>query len=192
VFSRTTGDLTIGVEHEIWREWYLENATLLNGVSKVNSPYDELGPFLLYSNDESGNQDIRYTHNMNNAKWEEPMPVSFLTSDSDDAYPTFNATGSIYFCSDREGNFNIYKAITDPDMETLDVLGSGDSIVIEKDTILSSAEGDDKCPYIAHNNKLFYGSEISNNMLVFASNREGGLGGFDLYYVGIANIGYPN
>jgi len=40
---------------------------------------------------------------------------------------------------------------------------------VQKDAVLSS-ESDDKCPF------------ISNDMLVFTSNRTGGYGGFDLYY----------
>jgi len=49
-----------------------------------------------------------------------------------------------------------------------DVENNGE-VVIAKDTILSSLY-DDKCP------------SINNNLLVFTSNREGGYGGFDLWY----------
>jgi len=209
VFSKTTGELNIGAENEVYGEWLQNNSTLENGIRKVNSTYDELGPFLvfrdlmvtedydryysyflLYANNENGDLDIRFTHNTISKDWEEPLAVDFLNSEANDAYPTFNGNGSsIYFCSDRQGNFDIYKAITDPEKETLDILKE-DTLLIEKDSILSSA-GDDKCPYIAHSNTLYYGSDISNNLLVFASNREGGYGGYDLYYVGITDIGYP-
>ena len=201
-FSKTTGELTIGAEYEIWGEWYLKNSTLVNAVRKVNSSNDELGPFLvfqdlvvtedydsyytyflLYANNESGNLDIRFTHNTLAKTWEEPAPVGFLNSEADDAYPTFNGNHSAtYFCSNREGNFDIFKAFTDPEKDILNILESGDSLVIEKDNILSSAEADDKCPYIAYSNDLYYGPDISNNLLVFASNREGGFGGYDLYF----------
>ncbi len=48
-------------------------------------------------------------------------------------------------------------------------LNNTNSIEIAKDTILSS-DFNDKCP------------SITNNLLVFTSNREGSYGGFDLYY----------
>lgn len=207
IFSKTTGELDIGAENEVWGEWLLENATLLSGVRKVNSPSNELGPFLvpfdfavtedydrynsyflLYSNDENGNQDIRFTHNTISKDWAEPLAVKVLNSDADDAYPTFNGDGSaIFFCSNREGYFDIYKAITDPGIEVLDILGSGDSLDIEKDNTLSSVGADDKCPFIAYTNRTYYESEIVNNLLVFASNRDGGFGGFDLYYSKLQN-----
>ena len=33
--------------------------------------------------------------------------------------------------------------------------------------------------------------EFNNDFMIFSSNRPGGLGGFDLYYVGIPDIGHP-
>jgi len=206
VFSKTTGDLNIGAENDVWGEWMLENSHLTNAMRKVNSPHDELGPFLiyqnmvatennerynsfvlLYSNNENGNQDIRFTHNTNSKSYEDPVPVEFLNSDADDAYPCFNSNRSgIWFCSDREGKFNIYKASTDPEKEVLDILGSEDTVIIEKDNILSSG-GDDKCPFIAFNSGWEFAEKVTNNLLVFASNRDGGYGGYDLYFSKLEN-----
>lgn len=201
VFSKTTGELFIGAENESHGDWLLYNKPLVKAVNKVNSPNDELGPFLvvqdgavvedntpyytyflLYANNENGDLDIRFTHNTLTKAWEEPAPVSFLNSEADDAYPCFNANRStIYFCSDRDQNFDIYKVSTNPENETFDILGSTEEHTVEKDTILSS-NGDDKCPYIAFNNLIISEEEINRNLLVFASNREGGYGGYDLYY----------
>jgi len=202
VFSKTTGELYIGTEANGWGEWMLLNSNLLNAVRKINTPDDELGPFLmyqdrisnesnqyynsfvmLYSNNENGNQDVRFTHNTDGIEYEDSQPVNFLNSEADDAYPCFNAErSSIYFCSDRDQNFDIYRVKTDPEKNILEVLGSEESLPIEKDSILSS-EWDDKCPFIAYNGsyEAFYEQEL-HNMLVFASNREGGFGGYDLYY----------
>jgi WD40 repeat protein len=206
VFSKTTGELSITENHEAYQEFANENRTLNRAVQKINTSADELGPcliqmgleqehgneyynefILLYSNNENGNQDIRFTHNTNSIDYEIPDSVSFLNSDADDAYPCFNCDRSaIWFCSNRDQNFDIYKAITDPGKEFLNILESGKAITIEKDTILSSA-GDDKCPYITYSASTYYSEEILNNMLVFASNRDGGFGGYDLYYSKLEN-----
>lgn len=201
-FSKTTGELSIAEENNNNYDIVSVNNVLFSALSKVNTSFDEFGPFLifndrlktgsnesyygyylLYSNDEDGMQDIRFTHNSNSRQFEDPLPVSFLNSDANDAYPCFNPSRTaIYFCSDRDQNFDIYRALTDPEEEVLDLLSSSEARTIEKDSILSS-KWDDKCPYIAYNdyqNYDFQGAE--NNMLVFASNRPGGFGGYDLYY----------
>lgn len=200
VFSKTTGELSITENHEAYMEFANKNRTLGRALQAINTPADELGPFLiymdlereeyyneyvmLYSNNENGNQDIRFTHNTNSINYENPDSVSFLNSDADDAYPCFNGDCSgIWFCSNRDQNFDIYKATIEPDKEILEILSSREAVPIEIDTILSSASADDKCPYIVYNNSQWnFEEEAINNMLVFASNREGGFGGFDLYY----------
>ncbi len=202
-FSKTTGELSIFEGADAYQYFMGECSNLVQGVRKINTPEDELGPYLmmmdhvsdgafghdgytpfimLYSNNIDGNQDIRFTHNTGRYEYEDPLPVSFLNSDADDAYPCFNADRSaLYFCSSREGDFDIYRARTDPEKAILDLLSSSEALPIEKDTLLSS-EGDDKCPYLAYNNFDLYGDEMIHNLLVFASNREGGYGGYDLYY----------
>lgn len=203
-FSKTTGEIRIDEARnfDYNTEVTSNNFNLVEAVRKINTPFDELGPFLvfqdlittetyeryysyvmLYSNNENGNQDIRFTHNSNSKHYEDPLPVSFLNSDADDAYPSFNADRSaIYFCSDREQNFDIYRVETNREDGILKILGTEEALPVEKDSILSS-DWDDKCPYLAYNGFYEYSiEEESYNMLVFASNREGGFGGFDLYY----------
>ena len=201
-FSKTTGELAIFEGADGFQSLMEKSSNLNQAVKKINTASDELGPYpinmdyvrddaygngpyysfiMLYSNNKNGNQDIRFTHNTSSYEYEDPVPVSFLNSDADDAYPCFNGNRSaIYFCSNREGIFDIYLARTDPEKELLDILSSDDTLQIEKDTILSS-EWDDKCPYIA-NGYREYGENVIHNMLVFTSNRESGFGGFDLYY----------
>ncbi len=199
-FSKTTGELSILENSAVKLEAINRSRNLNEAVSKVNSSYDELGPYvihrdgasdddghyydfiMLYSNDETGNQDIHFTHNTNSRDYEDPLPVSFLNSDADDAYPCFNSDHSaLYFCSNRDQNFDIYRAQTDPETSIVELLASEEAQPIEKDSILSSA-WDDKCPFIAINARIFEEEAALNNMLVFASNREGGFGGYDLYY----------
>ena len=192
MFSMETGELTISEETHGNYDVYIENANILNALSKINTSFDEFGPclishgridggtnwngryesyFFLYSNNSSGNQNIYFTQNLNSESYADPVPVTFLNSDFDDAYPTFNQdTSGIYFTSDRNGQFDIYNTATDKQKGILNILADEDhTATVEMDSILSS-EFDDKCP------------SITNNLLVFTSDRAGGFGGFDLYY----------
>jgi hypothetical protein len=190
-FSKKTGKLEIYEETRANLDVLIENANINKALTKINSSSDEFGPRLipmgringgtnmngrfetyifLYSNNSSGNQDIFFTHNLENENYEEPIAVDFLNSDFDDTYPTFNSDNSeLYFTSNRAGKFDIYKIKIDNSKEIVEILSESSSAPVEKDAILSS-RFDDKCP------------SINNNMLVFASNRAGGFGGYDLYY----------
>jgi hypothetical protein len=170
---------------------YLDSA-----LTKINSPFDEFGPYLipmgknyhgmnmnnrfetyifLYSTNSNGNQDIFFTQNLENENYENPSPVEFLNSALDDAYPTFSKDKSdLFFSSNRAGKFDIYKIKTDNSKKILEILSGNNLNPVEIVSNLSS-EFDDKCP------------SITNNILVFTSNRDGGFGGYDLYYSNFEN-----
>jgi hypothetical protein len=191
IFSKKDGILSIYENNQLNLDVYSENTILLNALKKINTSYDELGPYLipqglsdngtnsygryqtyifLYSNNSNGNQDIFFTHNLLDRYFEIPAAIEFLNSEFDDAYPAFSYDFSeLYFTSNRDGKFNIYKLNSDNRAGIVQMLSTNPSVSIGKDVNLSS-EFDDKCPF------------ISLNLLVFASNREGGFGGFDLYY----------
>ncbi len=189
-FSKTTGILKIYNNTNEDLDVAVENNNINNALIKINTTANEFGPYLipkgrkqsgtdvnnryetyifLYSSGIEGNQNIMFTHNLDNENYTTPQKVNFINSEFDDAYPTFNKdTSRIYFTSNREGSYNIYYNETDKTKDILDILNNTNSNPI-KDTILSS-NYDDKCPFIL------------GDFMVFASNREGGYGGFDLYY----------
>lgn len=190
-FSKTTGHLKVFEDRSYSSGVYFENESINGALKKINTPSDEFGPYLvskgsnpngtnidkryemyvfLYSNNTSGNQDIKFTHNLENEFYEQPKEVKFLNSEYDDDYPTFNEDFSeLYFTSNRKNDFNIYRVAIDNTKDLVDVLTNTEQAPIEMETVLSSAL-DDKCPFIL------------NDFMVFTSNREGGFGGFDLYY----------
>jgi hypothetical protein len=165
------------------------NANLANAVNTINSSSDELGPYLipqgetetefhtffqnyifLYATNKSGNLDIELTENLTGNTYSEPQNITFLNSPKDDAYPTLNADKTlIYFCSNRENNFDIYETYLNNTSSLLFALTDHTERAITKNIILSS-DYDDKCPFII------------GDLMVFTSNRPGGFGGFDLYY----------
>jgi hypothetical protein len=163
---------------------------LTAALPKINSAFNELGPYsvyrkfkgscsscfqnapylFLYSNDETNNQDIKFVYFPSNKESTSPNPVVFLNSIADDAYPTITQDSStIYFCSNRSGDFDIYKATLNNNESIYKNLLSTVKREISKEDVISSAS-DDKCPF------------VKNNVMVFTSNRTGGFGGFDLYY----------
>lgn len=154
----------------------------------INTQHDELGPFsfgtngwnyFFYANNESGDFDIKfvYTPSLDWGTYDGqqrlfgPSNVTIVNSGSDDLYPTINQDKSeLFFCSNRENeSFDIYSIDINSEVLLHDYLTSENSVRIFKESVLSS-NSNDKCP------------SINGNILVFASDRDGGYGGYDLYY----------
>lgn len=184
-FDKTTGVLKVTNMYSNWSVFSDKYEVIKNAVDKINTSGNELGPFLieeqdfnayyftlLGASDVSGDYQINFTSNISNPDFSETKPVVFLNSEFDDLYPCLPPyTGIIYFCSNREENkFDIYFAEIDKPENDLELILSDTSFhSIVKDTLISS-NANDKCPFV------FY------DVMVFASDRSGGYGGFDLYF----------
>ncbi len=150
-----------------------------------------------FSSDRDGNQDIYYCYYSPGGaiipgQW--PVSLSSLNTEFEEGYLCLHqetatsqeaATGqeaatkqesaaklvyssnreTCYFTSDRNGNFDIYSAAWEGNRR----IETSGTLEVGRVDVLSSA-ADDKCPYIV------------NDMMVFTSDREGGQGGFDLWY----------
>jgi len=150
----------------------------------INTNAGEYGPYLVnwtggynylfYASDEGGDLDIKFAYNpvddYNGDKITGPVEAVGLNSEFDDAYITLNSdTTGVLFCSNREnGQFDIYSMDLRSSILLKDQFGPG-SPAIKKEEILSGGSND-KCPF------------VNRNLLVFASDREGGYGGYDLWY----------
>lgn len=148
---------------------------------KTNTPFNEFGPIItfnnnnyfdifLYSTDSSGNLNIYYVINdiRDNEYWNEAIPLNKVNTSHNEAYPTFNQNmDKMYFCSDSNGNFDIYNVTISNSLYSW--LQTEELPTWDAANVINSY-ANDKCPY------------INRNVMVFTSDREGGYGGFDLYY----------
>lgn len=185
-FQKSTGILTVTREYAQWAIYRDMYNLITNALEKVNTRANEFGPYLLfhqnynlpdssfvllYATNEKGNFDIRFTFNEMEREFHKSNSLDFINTDFDELYPTFNTDFSqIFFCSNREDDiFNIYKAPLSNTTDIVEKITHTSPGETNKIAELSSTS-DDKCPY------------IFDNLMVFSSNREGGYGGFDLYY----------
>ena len=183
-FDKTSGILKVTNEYANWGVLMEDYEIIKTGLNKIKTTGNEYGPnlligynsnefnfTLLYSTDITGNSQINFVSNRTNETFSEPKEVEFLNTEFEDMYPTFNSEKSkIYFCSDRNGeSFDFYYVKVNPEMDIELLLSDNSGYEILLDSSLSSSL-DDKCPF------------IFENKMVFASDRDGGFGGFDLYY----------
>lgn len=155
--------------------WFFDSALV-----KVNTKYNEFGPLIVnvdsynilffYSSDTSGNLDIYYSECGSDNSWLSPSKLNSVNSNYNDAYQSFNKEGTkMYFCSDSIGNYDIYFVRIPASMSLINWIQTSEKLAWESLTLINSA-ANDKCPY------------VNGDLMVFASDREGGYGGFDLYY----------
>ncbi|HOW24291.1 MAG TPA: hypothetical protein PK711_01360 [Bacteroidales bacterium] len=202
--DRENGELTIDSRSN----QDVEYAYLDSLLAMANTPGNELGPtsvvfyywenkevysnLLIFSSDTSGNQDLyaaRYymERDANLTILTEKydfVRITSLNTEANECYMgLFGANfinysdwynypetiQEIYFCSDRDGNYDIFQTDIPEGYDEISFLSADTVWPVDKNTILSS-EADDKCPF------------INGKVLVFASNRAGGFGGYDLYY----------
>lgn len=139
----------------------------------LNSASNEFGPYYvdldgttrlyMFASDRNGSLDI--FHATNNG----PVhPSVALNSAADDAYPSLGPDSSFYFSSNRSGGYDIYSAPVPTGQSIVSFLESAGASIVPVDLVNST--GDDKAPY------------VNGNLMVFASNRPGGYGGYDLWY----------
>jgi hypothetical protein len=188
-FDNTSGILkvTYGYDNRgVLAEYY---EVIRTGLDRIKTDGNEFGPnmiigqsidkfkfTLLYTTDLTGNSQINFISNRTVENFSDPKEVKFLNSEFDDMYPTFNSERSrIYFCSNRNGSdFDIFHVDVNPKTDIDLLLSENSSYQILLDSSLSG-NSDDKCPF------------IFENRIVFASDRAGGFGGFDLYYSNFEN-----
>lgn len=187
-FSKQSGVFSFTEERNLSLDEVALNRGLGEASAIINSQGDEWGPYLikesivgngidryqsyiiLYSSNKFGSHDIFMTENTNHSTYSNPLPIEFLNSEYDEAYVSIKDDSSeLFFSSNRSGNWKIYTVELDSKVPLLQNLRSGSDLSVREFLEISSPY-DDRCPF------------IFNDIIVFSSDREGGYGGFDLYY----------
>ena len=144
------------------------------GPYRLFSTVDGFEYLLLASANSGGNLDLFYLKNQPVAgsvipEITGPLPIRLMNTASDDAYICFNSgQDTAYYSSNKDGNFDIF-SINRPAEKSLSAwFDLNYTIPVRVDSI--DSPGEDKCPFIL------------KKIMVFASNRPGGMGGYDLYY----------
>ncbi|TFG42234.1 MAG: hypothetical protein E4H43_03485 [Bacteroidia bacterium] len=169
------------------------NSRNFSMVDAINSPNNELGPYFtrdldyhnynykeggagrfFYTSDRNGNNDIYFTYytiyGYDFLPSGDPAELTGINTGFNEGYLTIHygetlGRESVYFTSDRDNSYDIYRAVSEENK----LIDQSPGLTVNKVEQLSSS-ADDKCPY------------INGNMMVFTSDRDGGFGGFDLWY----------
>lgn len=138
----------------------------------LNSASNEFGPYYIdinestrlymFASDRNGDLDIYHAYN------EIVRPSVALDSSGDDAYPSLSTDNIFYFSSNRSGNYDIYSASVPTGQSIVSFLEGSGAIIVPVDAV--NGISDDKAPY------------LKGKLMIFASNRPGGYGGYDLWY----------
>jgi hypothetical protein len=155
-------------------------------IGKATTPGNDFGPYRLFSLEDgfeylllssvnaTGNLDFYYLKNQPVAGSSlpdvtTPLPIKIMNTSSDDAYISLNSMqDTAYFSSNKDGNFDIFYLIKPAGKDLSSWFNLGYESPANVGSLNSS--GEDKCPFIL------------KKIMIFASNREGGFGGYDLYY----------
>jgi hypothetical protein len=192
-YSKESGILTVQENTSTTSDEFVRNESINNALDLIKTNFDELGPYLIptndgyaegkdyfikpfqsyilmFSNDSNGNFDIKYTFNDENNDYDTIIKMDKVNSFSDEQYPCLSDDKSkIFWTSNINGNFDIFSKDvifqkTFPHFSFID----SDSVNLKVSNLCSKYN--DKCPF------------LFDNYIVFASDREGGYGGYDLYY----------
>jgi hypothetical protein len=184
LFDQTTGVFGFGSQ-------MTTDAFLAKLIGKATTPGNDFGPYRLFSTvdgyeylllssvNASGNLDLYYLKNQpvsgsNLPDVSGPFPINLMNTLFDDAYICFNFDqDTAYFSSNKDGNFDIFSLNKPAEQDLTSWFNLDYELPARVDSINSSYE--DKCPF------------IYKKIMVFTSNRPGGLGGYDLYYSKLIN-----
>lgn len=146
----------------------------------VNSSANDQGPlaindnfgsnwYFLYAHNQKGQYDLEYLYQKgSDTNLQGPFSATVLNSNVCDFYPTINSSQTqMIFSSYRSKKYDLYQIDIEGN-DFIEWLNTGQNLATVNTTL--SSDEDDKCP------------DINGKLLVFASDRDGGYGGYDIWY----------
>ncbi len=163
-------------------------------IDNMNTKGNEFGPYILpkssdprddefiffYAQGDINELDIKYwlheivkeptyENKFIEYKWSGPFDLKLINTDKfSEGYISIEGD-KIYYCSNSTGNYKIYQKEIPVNTSVKEFLSSENNTQSSQ-LVEMKGNGDDKCPFVV------------DNFMVFASNREGGFGGYDLWY----------
>jgi hypothetical protein len=179
LFDQTTG--IFGFGSRMTSDVFLDKL-----IGKASTSGNDFGPYRLFSTvdgfeylliasvNTTGNLDLYYLKNQPVSgsivpEITGPLPIKLMNTGSDDAYICFNfSQDTAFFSSSKDGNFDFFYVVKPAEKDLASWFNLDYATPFRADSLNSA--GEDKCPFIL------------KKIMVFASNRAGGLGGYDLYF----------
>lgn len=154
-------------------------------ITYLNTPAEERGPVKLYlehdkevylvstnrtdTKDVTGDYNILGTYIDNNKV--KTFDFGGNTESSDELYISIDKENkTLYFCSNKEGNFNIYSYKYNTDDDIVTILSSPEIKTKAQPIAAINTSANEECPY------------VYKDYLFFISDRPDGYGGTDIYY----------
>jgi len=189
-FDLVQGVISFGFDQETG--FFSLNSDITNDIyygtiiSKANTAGNDFGPYSYFSSNdgyeyfilasETNEHGLDFFFLKSLPRFENAVPnvsglfpVNVINTRNNEAYISFDFNGdSVYFCSDRNGDYDIFVQKRNLSVATdLFLSGSFESASVV-DSINSTSN--DKTPF------------VYMNIMVYSSDRPGGMGGYDLYY----------
>ncbi len=185
-FDQTEGTFLLQSSRDSYPYIFLTDLanTDANEFGPLNGQYGTDDYLFCFSSDRTGNMEI-YTSFWNSYTFTgSPMnPAPFrlqgVNSPEYDAYPSFTRDFSkMVFCSNRDGNLDFY-SVDVPEADDIPTwIKLVDTTFVATPIIELNSPAEDVCPF------------VNGSLIVFTSKREGGFGGYDLWYARVELDGF--
>ncbi|MCK5821534.1 MAG: PD40 domain-containing protein [Bacteroidales bacterium] len=186
-FDKTDGSIDIQSYINPYPYYYLTDLANsdANEFGPINAPFASDEFLFCFSSDRTGNMEIYTTYwtsgTFNGMSPIDPAPfrISGVNSPFYDAYPSFTQDFSkMIFCSNRDGNLDLYTVEMPRAQEIVNWLKLQDTTFTATPVVELNSPEEDVCPL------------INGKLIVFSSKRDGGYGGYDLWYATVREDGF--
>jgi len=156
-----------------------------NEFGPINATFASDEYLFCFSSDRTGNMEIYTTYwtssTFNGLSPYDPAPfrIEGVNSPYYDAYPSFTQDFSkMIFCSNRDGNLDFYTVEMPPALKIVEWTKLADTTYTATPVTALNSPAEDVCPF------------INGGLIVFTSKRDGGYGGYDLWYASVTADGF--